>query len=233
VSRLPGREAAVGALRSLANRVGAHTPERAIWAGDGLLNHLEAARWLQAQGHRAYPRLARREQLFALAAERAGPGRVLCLEFGVFRGDGTRAWLAALGPAAQVVGFDRFEGLPTSWNAQFREGHFSTAGHLPAIDDPRVSFVKGDLAETLPGFRLPEHDALIVVVDVDLLSAAELVLDTLADEIAPGTLVYLDEFSDRHHELLAFDQHVRRTGYRYRLLGTARYLSHALFERIA
>jgi len=81
---------------------------------------------------------------------------MLYLEFGVFEGESIK-YFAAIhnNPLSKLVGFDTFEGLPEDWNEFSRSlasKTFSTGGKTPAMDDNRVSFVKGLFQDTLPAF---------------------------------------------------------------------------------
>jgi hypothetical protein len=141
--------------------------------------------------------------LFGVALNRITGERPLYLEFGVFEGRTMRWWVQHLtAPGARLVGFDSFEGLPQRWHT-LDKGHFATSG-IPVIDDDRVSFQVGWFENTLPDFRVPEHDQLIINVDCDLYSSAATVLAWAQPYLKPGTLVYFDEFPDRDHELRAF-----------------------------
>ena len=81
------------------------------------------------------------------------------------------------------------------------------------IPDPRVRFYKGWFSETLPDYRPPEHDRLIVNIDSDLWQSATTVLRHFRDLIVPGTILYFDEFSDPANELKAFDEFVQPPGW--------------------
>jgi len=45
-------------------------------------------------------------------------------------------------------GFDLFTGLPTKWR-NLQAGAFSNDGEIPTIDDNRVTYVRGDVRDTL------------------------------------------------------------------------------------
>ncbi len=96
-----------------------------------------------------------------------------------------------------------------------------------------MSFFKGWFQEVLPSYSLPEHDRLIVNLDADLYSSTKYVLDFLRPSLAVGTFLYFDEFSDRHHELKAFDEFLSTTEMRFRCCGASRTLTHVAFQRIA
>jgi len=71
----------------------------------------------------------------------------------------------------------------------------------PQIDDVRVQFFKGWFEQTLPNYKCPPHDALVLNLDADLYSSTIFALNTMQDAIVPGTYIYFDEFNHRFHEL--------------------------------
>jgi O-methyltransferase len=86
--------------------------------------------------------------------------------------------------------------------------------------------------QTLPTFILPQHDRLILHIDVDVYSSAKFVLETLQHEIRIGTIILFDEFYDGKHELKAFDEFLTSTNMVFRFLGSATSLSQCAFERV-
>jgi hypothetical protein len=164
------------------------------------------------------PSFPTREDVFALALANVHSRRPLYLEFGVFEGESMRWWSEHLNaPAARFIGFDSFEGLAEAFR-QLPAGYFATAGP-PSSDDPRVSFVQGWFDATVPSFEPPEHDQLIVNIDCDLYSSTAIVLQRVEAWLAPGSLLYFDELTDRDHEMRALFESVTRTGARLRPLG--------------
>ena len=175
-----------------------------------------------------------REAVFAAIAAEVSDENVLYLEFGVFEGESMRFWSRTLRhPDAHLHGFDSFEGLPEAWTRGHGRGRFSTDGRVPEIDDPRVRFFKGLFEETLPTYEPPRHDRLLINVDSDLYSSADVVLTTLEPFIVPGTYVYFDEFHDRHHELRAFGELLERSKATFRAVAASKDLQHVAFQRTA
>jgi hypothetical protein len=214
-------------------RAGQHLSRTAIHRLNATLNYLEVGRWMRAHGHDTRRRFDRREQLYDLVGRQVADRDVLYMEFGVWRGDATRYWSKLLrNPRAKLHGFDSFEGLPEAWNFDSPRGYFSVEGAIPKIEDPRVKFFKGWFEETLPQYRLPSHDVLILNLDADLYSSTRYVLERMRDAIAPGTYLFFDEFCDRLHEMRAFDEFVASTGMKFRLLGVTQTMAHALFRRV-
>ena len=183
--------------------VGRHLgPSSLAWAANGL-GALEQGRWLADTGSRV-PNLPDRFAVFEAALRLVDEARrPLYLEFGVYRGRTLRWWSQHLRqPAARLVGFDSFEGLPEHWLPGAPAGTF-VAGAPPHLTDERVSFVVGRFEETLPGWSPPPHDQLIVNLDCDLYSSSSRVLRWLTPHLALGALVYFDDLFSRDHQARA------------------------------
>lgn len=170
---------------------------------------LDDRRIFAARAQRAYtdlyvPRAPTRSapERFAfhdIAIDHIGSGADLrYLEFGVARGASIRRFAQHFtNPKARFVGFDSFEGLPQAWH-KYEAGHFSTKGSTPAIDDSRVSFVKGWFQNTLPDFlrRMEterEPEVTLVHFDADLYSSTLFLLTALWWRIPEYFFIY-DEF---------------------------------------
>jgi len=221
-------------VKYLLTRVGERITQRTIYKLNATVNYLEVGRWMHSKGYDTTYRFDRREQLWDVVGAQVGDRDVLYMEFGVYEGAATRYWSKLLSsPRSKLHGFDSFEGLPESWLPQRREGHFSVAGAVPQIDDCRVEFFKGWFDETLPEYKCPPHDVLVLNLDADLYSSTISVLKLLEDYILQGTYIYFDEFNHQFHELRAFDEFITKTGMRFSLLGVTRTLEHALFQRMS
>jgi hypothetical protein len=219
-------------LKYLLTRIGGHLSRSSIHKLNAALNYLEVGRWMREKGYRAPRIFSSKEQFWNLVGQQVGDRRVLYLEFGVWRGDATRCVAGILRhPEAMLHGFDSFEGLPERWNIGANAGCFSTGGDLPQIDDPRVRFHKGWFQQTLPQFDLPPHEALVINLDADLYSSTFYVLEHLRGAIVPGTFLFFDEFSDRHHELRAFDEFLSLTNMKFQLVAATRSFDKVLFRR--
>lgn len=214
----PVRTAARRGLLSLGRRLSASAVADLRWA----LGYVELGGWLAGQpGTPASLGFADRYALFEHANAHLHGSRPLYLEFGVYEGESLRWWSEHLtAPDARLVGFDSFEGLPEDWRPGLGRGSFRTAGP-PRIPDSRVSFVVGWFDDTLPSYRLPEHDQLVVNIDCDLYSSTHTVLSWLEPYLRPGTLVYFDELADRDHEMRAFLESLAASGRRVTPLGFA------------
>ena len=206
-------------LRNIAHRsllaIGRRIPAHTFASLRPILGWLELGRWLADQpGAPGPPRLfASKYELFDYALTHLKGARTLYLEFGVYEGKSLRWWAEHLtDPSSRLVGFDSFEGLPEDWRpGGGGVGAFRTAGP-PSIEDSRVSYVVGWFDDTLPDYKPPEHDQLVVNIDCDLYSSARTVLEWVEPHLRPGTLVYFDELIDSQHEMRAFLQSLAKSG---------------------
>ena len=193
-------------------------------------NYNDLGRWAKDTLGVLPPHVSSRFELFEIALKRITGTAPLYLEFGVYEGGTLRWWTENLTlPDAHFVGFDSFEGLPEQWNPYNPPGTFAVE-NIPHFDDPRVALQAGWFDDTLPGFKLPEYDQLIVNIDSDLYSSANLVLRELESVLVPGTLLYFDELGDRDHELRALREFLTRTDLQLEPLGMSRGGVHWLFE---
>lgn len=216
-------------------RVGVHVSARTVHRLNAALNYVEVGRWMAAHNFDTSRRARDRRQIFAAVADEVADQRVLYLEFGVHRGESMRLWSELLRhPEAALHGFDSFEGLPEDWTLLDGRGTFSTGGAAPSLADPRVKFIKGWFDAALPAYTVPPHERLVVHLDADLYSSTATVLRALEAHIVPGSFLLFDEFSDRMHELRAFDEFLRlHPGWRFRLVLADEILARAAFERVA
>jgi hypothetical protein len=221
------------AAKAILTRIGSISPPVLLRNFNAALNYLEVGSWFASHGLRVERRAGDRYELFTQVAAAIGAKQVAYLEFGVWEGYSIRFWAKQLThPASVLHGFDSFEGLPEPWSVASPEGSFSTGGVLPEVDDPRVSFHKGWFEDTLRDYKVPPHEVLFVALDADLYSSTKTVLNALREDITVGTYLYFDEFSDRSHELRAFDEFVRNTGMRFRVVGATGALTHVVFQRV-
>jgi hypothetical protein len=212
-------------------RAGWRLSGRALQRLETCLNFMACAQWAKVRGFTAVPSFPDRTALMEHIARDVADQRVLYLEFGVFRGDLTRLWSRLLRhPQSRLHGFDSFEGLPEDWTPDQPRGQFSTQGRIPVIDDPRVAFFKGWFEEVLPGYRLPEHDRLLVMLDADLYSSTRYVLNRLRPHVVSGTYLYFDEFCHREHEMKAFSEFEKQTALRFEPVGESHCWEHVAFR---
>ena len=221
-------------FKYLLTRLGGCISPQTLYNLNAAVNYIAVGQWMQDRGYDTSNRVDSRERLFDLVGVEVGKREVLYLEFGVFDGAATRYWSRLLGnPNSRLHGFDTFEGLPENWLPQRSKGYFSTGGAVPQIDDPRVSFFKGYFEETLPKYKCPAREVLILNLDADLYSSTQSVLTRFREELVPGTYVYFDEFNHQAHELRAFDEFIKMTGMKFALMGATHTLAHVLFKRVA
>jgi O-methyltransferase len=148
-------------------------------------------------------------------------GPINYLEFGVYRGDSLRLWLAGIShPDSRFVGFDTFTGLPERWRPTEPKGTFNANGDIPDIDDPRCSFEVGLFQDTLPAFvaRTDLSGRLVINLDADMFTSTLFVLTTLAAHLKCGDIIFFDEFSCPLDEFRAFEEFVRSFRVKYEVI---------------
>jgi hypothetical protein len=214
-------------------KLGQHTSDKVVHHLDAVANYLTVGRWFKQHDIDIPIRVDSRYKLFDLVAPQLENAKVLYMEFGVWKGDSMRYWSNLLKNEHAILhGFDSFEGLPEDWNSLAMKGYFSMDGAMPVIDDHRVTFFKGWFEETLPRYRVPHHDRLFINLDADLYSSTKTVLGGLKHHIKDGTFIYFDEFSDRFHEMKAFDEFLREGEMKFRVVGADAQLSSVIFQRV-
>ena len=210
----------------LLTRLGSLCSARAIYNLNGVFNYLHVGWWLRAHGFRPDVRVGSRERLFRIIAGEISERIVLYLEFGVARGASIRHWSELLrNPNSALHGFDSFLGLPHDWSLEGHgRGHFSTGGRPPKIEDPRVRFFAGWFEETLPDYRWPEHEVLMVVMDADLYTSTSTALQYVKDRLVPGSYLYFDQFHHRCDELRALAELLDENQFTFELVASRVYL---------
>lgn len=148
-----------------------------------------------------------RVAMHASLAEPLKAEPITYLEFGVWKGEMFRNWLAwNQHPDSRFVGFDSFEGLPEDWVKGQPKGTFSTGGKPPAVADRRAGFRVGWFQDTLYPFLsdFKSGDRLVVHVDCDLYSSTLYTLTSLDRHLPPGTILIFDDFHSLAHEFAAW-----------------------------
>ena len=179
---------------------------------------LDAWRYIKSAQKELPPIIGSAIQAFELGIN-AAVNDGLVLEFGVRFGTTIRQ-IAAL-VDQEVHGFDSFEGLPEAWHDE-PKGSYSTKGVIPSIQE-NVILHKGWFEETLPAF-VAEYQAPVrfVNIDCDIYSSTKTVLDLLARQIIPGTVMVFDEYIGnetwRDDEFKAFQEAVLEHGWDYEYL---------------
>jgi hypothetical protein len=207
-------------------RLGSILPARYI-------RNLAVGRWLGDHGFRGCKSsFFTRYELWQELASRFADERVLYLEFGVNKGGSMRWWSEHLRhPEVKLHGFDSFEGLPES-DGPWHKGQHKRGGVIPTFDDPRVQIFKGWFDETLPTYKPPPHDRLLINIDSDIYSSAVCVLRYMTPYVRPGTIIYLDEFSALEQEAKAFHEFIQQSGYKFRAIAATATFTQAAFERV-
>jgi len=149
-------------------------------------------------------------------------GSGLIAEFGVATGR-TINHIARLRPEDIVHGFDSFEGLPEDWTSRMPKGFFRRTA-LPKVRK-NVKLHVGWFNITLPDFKATHGDTPLQLlhIDSDLYSSAVTILDTLKDNIVPGTVIIFDEYMNypgwELDEFRAWQEHCKMYGREYEYIG--------------
>jgi len=179
---------------------------------------LDAWGYIQSANEKLPPMIGSSIEAFELGID-AAPKDGLVLEFGVRFGTTIRQ-VAELANQ-DVHGFDSFEGLPEAWHHE-PKGSYSTHGVVPSVAE-NVILHDGWFEDTLPGFVEKYPDPVrFINMDCDLYSSTKTVLDSLARQIVPGTVLVFDEYIGhekwREHEFKAFQEAVATYGWKYEYL---------------
>ena len=145
------------------------------------------------------------------------------LEFGVATGRTLNQFAHWL-PNKPIHGFDGFVGLPEDWTSRMRKGFFARST-LPRVRHNCQLWV-GWFNETLPKFKekiqLTRPIALLHV-DCDLYSSTVTILNSLKDNIVPGTVIVFDEYINypgwQLDEFKAWQEHCKMYGVQYEYIG--------------
>jgi O-methyltransferase len=179
------------------------------------------------------PEFAHRNDLYRSVLGREGlDGPIDYLEFGVYRGDSIKWWIANnRHPESRFVGFDSFEGLPEAWFSM-PHGTFTSQGTMPEIQDPRCRFVKGlfqdSFAAWLSDFESTRR--IVLHLDADLFSSTLVVLMQVLPKLKKSDIIIFDEFSSFMDEYRAFRQAMDVYYREYRPLGRAAGWTQVAFE---
>lgn len=220
VRRLPS------GLRKSAKRLLGYLPDS---LGLRILAHSPLLRRWRAERAAGAPAFEDRWQLYEHLIREHLPTRLAYLEFGCASGDVVRGWAARCPhPDARFVGFDTFTGMPEEWRGlgwRVPPGAWSLGGRMPAVDDPRISYVKGRFQQSLPGFlaAMPElgsFDAVVIHIDADLYSATLYVL-VMMRHLLDRAIVIFDEFDCVLDEFRALEDFCGAFELKYEVLSSA------------
>ena len=179
---------------------------------------LDAWRYIECANNNVPPIIGSSIQAFKLGIDAAVVDG-LVLELGVSFGTSIRQ-IAAL-VDQDVHGFDSFQGLPESWH-HLPKGSYSTKGVIPFVPE-NVTLHDGWFEETLPEF-VKKHPGPVrfLNIDCDIYSSTKTVLELLAKQIIPGTVIVFDEYIGNEHwredEFKAFQEAVLQHGWEYEYL---------------
>ncbi len=122
------------------------------------------------------------------------------MEFGVWSGKTIRH-IAARWPDETIWGFDSFEGLPEPWytndaqHPSHKKGCFDLSQQVLPSYPANVQLVKGWFDQTLPQWTAQHTGPVCFLhIDCDLYSSTITILESLNDQIKPGTVIAFDEF---------------------------------------
>jgi hypothetical protein len=223
----------VGYIKFLLTLVGSRLSKHVLQQIQASLNYLRIGRWMRDHKFSFTSRVRSREHVWDTVLDRISTRKVLYLEFGVANGDSIRYWAKGLQhPETMLHGFDSFEGMPEE-GGPWSKGQFDAHGRTPEIADSRVAFIKGWFDQSLPHYKLPAHELLVLNMDADLYSSTSFVLNYLAPHIKPGTFIYFDEMNHIDHEPRAFAELVSRHALKFRPVSADRTLAHVCFECVA
>ena len=234
---------ALGDLMNLAD-TGLRVPEDEMVSGNNqpwrpfdyvrvarLIAAVEAAQFFQEHFPLAENRF-KKEPLLRYACTAAGlEGDVL--EFGVGNGRTLRI-LCELFPDQPVYGFDSFQGLPTDWTHDRRQGRYGTDGRIPEHLPENAEVFVGLFADQLPRYLEQGNAAVrLLHLDCDLYESAREVLFSLAPRLVPGSVIVFDEYLNypgwKQHEYKAFVEFTETFGKSFEYFGFASsYLSVAV-----
>jgi hypothetical protein len=145
-------------------------------------------------------------------------------EFGVWKGESIN-YFAKKCPKTQIYGFDSFEGLEEDWHGYvLPNGTFNTNGKIPKCQK-NVELHKGWFENTLPSFieKLDHSKIQILHMDADTYKPTAFVLNSIAKNLGPGTIIIFDEYfgypNFRSHEFKAWNEFVNLTRIQFRYIG--------------
>jgi hypothetical protein len=149
-------------------------------------------------------------------------GNGMFLEFGVATGR-TINHIARVHSGDYIHGFDSFEGLPEDWTSRMPKGFFKRE-RLPKVRE-NVKLYVGWFNMTLPDWKAKYGDTPLQLlhIDSDLYSSAVTILETLKDNIVPGTVIAFDEYINypgwELDEFKAWQEFVAKHKIKYEYIG--------------
>jgi len=153
------------------------------------------------------------------ASQKVTLAKGVYLEMGVCTGK-TINFIAGLNPHQVIYGFDSFEGLPEDWvrkDKTFAKGTFAFKEGTtipPVLHNVRLT--KGLFKDVLPTFKdsLNGMPIAFLHIDCDIYSSTKDILDTLGNNIIPGTIIVFDELYNypgfENHEWKALQEFLKK-----------------------
>lgn len=191
-----------------------------VWALGDALRHLDRQRKLSGDSRSL---VLRREQIWDVIIHRLqsvdSPGisrgkpftsamnaAAVTLEFGVAFGYSSDYFLRRMESVSYLhFGFDSFKGLARGFR-EFRKGAFSTEGAHPNIEDSRVTWVVGDVLDTVSATFLQrciaDSSVAVFFFDLDLYEPTEHVLRQVLQVARVGDIFYFDEPLDAEESVI-------------------------------
>ena len=149
----------------------------------------------------------------------------LALEFGVYYG-GSINYIAKKLPESKIIGFDSFEGLPSSWTGNSGSQFFNTQGAIPKVKK-NVELIKGWFNESIPKINYSNYPELrFIHIDCDLYDSTFDIFQYLGSNIKSGCIIVFDEYFGypgwKNHEFKAFQEWVAAKNINYKYIGYSR-----------
>lgn len=139
-------------------------------------------------------------------------------EFGVASGTSFKWWVENnKDKYSRFFGYDTFEGLPEKWGV-YNSGDMKS--DIPAIDDKRVTFIKGMFQDTFDRLNLRPK---IVHLDCDLYSSMTYVLNRI--QWTDGDIIIFDDFNVMAHGFRAFYDWTTSTKIKYEVIAGTKHNS--------
>lgn len=145
----------------------------------------------------------------------------LFLEFGVWKGTSIRKISKIMKQnniTCPIYGFDSFQGLPEIWGKLPPESFKLNEDEIPVFNEDNIVINKGLFQDVLPDFILNNPGfASFIHIDCDLYSSTKFVLDTMKNNIKPGTIILFDEMINvddwENQEFKAFNEYLNESGH--------------------
>jgi len=113
-------------------------------------------------------------------------------EFGVAFGETTLQIESMVNSEVVYLGFDTFTGLPNAWRG-LPKGAISAGGQIPTTTNPKFTFHKGLIQETISEIDFDSIATKILILDFDLFEPTLLVVESFSRYLRCGDILYFDE----------------------------------------